>query len=122
MCITSTGTPLLHLTGQIEAPYLDRQMASLHEAPDQLAMLKAVGKAAFWVRCAATAVGTAKQAIQCAMTAPRGPVSVEIPINIQPTLLPVPADGSPLPVAVTVPSPAALDALAATLARARPTA
>ena len=115
----TAGTPLLHLTGQIELPYLDRQMAYIHEAPDQLAMLKAVSKAAFRVRSAGTAVGTVKQAIQCALTAPSGPVSVEIPIDIQATLIPLPADLAPLPVAVAVPSPAALDALADALARAR---
>ena len=115
----TAGTPLLHLTGQIELPYLDRQMAYIHEAPDQLAMLKAVSKAAFRVRSAGTAVGTVKQAIQCALTAPSGPVSVEIPIDIQATLIPLPADLAPLPVAVAVPSPAALDALTNALARAR---
>ena len=115
----TAGTPLLHLTGQIEAPYLDRQLAYIHEAPDQLAMLKAVSKAALRVRCAATAVGTVKQAIQCALTAPRGPVSVEIPIDIQSALIPTPTDWAPLPVAAAQPAPAALDALAATLALAR---
>ena len=38
----TAGTPLLHLTGQIETPYLDRDLAYIHEARDQLAMLRAV--------------------------------------------------------------------------------
>jgi len=38
----TAGTPLLHLTGQIDTPYLDRNLGFLHEAPAQLAMLKAV--------------------------------------------------------------------------------
>ena len=36
----TAGTPLLHLTGQIETAYLDRNQAYLHEARDQLTMLK----------------------------------------------------------------------------------
>ncbi len=51
----TAGTPLLHLTGQIETPYLDRDLAYIHEAPDQLSMLQAVSKAAFRVRSADTA-------------------------------------------------------------------
>ena len=46
----TAGTPLLHLTGQIETPYLDRDLGYIHEAPDQLAMLRAVSKAAWRVR------------------------------------------------------------------------
>jgi len=32
----TAGTPMLHLTGQIETPYLDQGWAYIHEAPDQL--------------------------------------------------------------------------------------
>ena len=45
----TAGTPLIHLTGQIDSPHLDRQKGFLHEAPDQLGMLAAAGKAAFRV-------------------------------------------------------------------------
>jgi len=115
----TAGTPLLHLTGQIETPYLDRNLSYIHEAADQLTMLKAVSKAAFRVRSAETAIGTIKLAVQTALTAPTGPVSVEIPIDIQAALIPVPADLQPLPVAAHVPPAAALDALAERLAKAR---
>ena len=115
----SAGTPLLHLTGQIETPYLDRDLAYIHEAPDQLTMLKAVSKAAFRVRSAETALGTLKRAVQIAMTAPSGPVSVEIPVDIQAALLALPADLAPLPVAVPMPPATALDAMADVLATAR---
>lgn len=115
----TAGAPLLHITGQIETPYLDKGMSYIHEAPDQLAMLKAVSKAAFRVRSAETALGVLKQAVQAALTAPTGPVSVEIPIDIQSALIAMPADLAPLPVAAAVPAPAALDALAERLAAAR---
>lgn len=112
----TAGAPVLHLTGQIETPYLDKGLSYIHEAPDQLTMLKAVSKAAFRVRSVETALGTLKQAVQVALTAPTGPVSVEIPIDIQSALVTMPADLAPLPVAVVQPSAASLDALAAKLA------
>jgi len=115
----TAGVPLLHITGQIETQYLDQNLSYIHEAPDQLTMLKAVSKAAFRVRSKETALSTIKRAVQVAQTAPTGPVSVEVPIDIQQSLIDMPADWSPLPVAVLAPSEAALDALADTLAKAR---
>jgi acetolactate synthase-1/2/3 large subunit len=115
----TAGTPLLHLTGQIETPYLDQNLSYIHEAPDQLTMLKAVSKAAFRVRSVETALGTIKLAVQTAMTAPTGPVSVEIPIDIQAALMAMPVDLKPLPVIAQEPTARALDELAERLAEAR---
>jgi len=115
----TAGTPLLHLTGQIETSYLDRDMAYIHEARDQLAMLKSVSKAAFRVRSVETALATVKLAVQTALTAPTGPVSVEIPIDIQEAQIPVPADLRPLPVASLAPDLTRIDELADRLASAR---
>ncbi len=115
----TAGTPLLHLTGQIETPYLDQNLSYIHEAPDQLTMLQSVSKAAFRVRNVETAISTLKLAVQTALTAPTGPVSVEIPIDIQAALIDMPADLRPLPIARQVPSEHALDELANRLAKAR---
>ncbi len=115
----TAGAPLLHITGQIETPYLDKGMSYIHEAPDQLTMLKAVSKAAFRVRSVETALGTLKRAVQVALTAPTGPVSVEIPVDIQSALTTMPADLSPLPIQAAMPSKAGLDALAHSLAAAK---
>ncbi|MBN8556306.1 MAG: thiamine pyrophosphate-binding protein [Proteobacteria bacterium] len=115
----TAGAPLLHITGQIETPYLDKNLSYIHEAPDQLTMLDAVSKAALRVRSAETALSTLKKAVQIAQTAPTGPVSVEIPIDIQQTVIAMPADLSPLPLTTAVPSEAALDQLAEQLAAAR---
>jgi acetolactate synthase-1/2/3 large subunit len=115
----TAGTPLLHVTGQIEVPYLDRDLAYIHEAPDQLSMLKAVSKAAWRVRSAETALATFKLAVQTALTAPAGPVSVEVPIDIQSALIDLPADLEPLPVPVAKPDARAVDALADKLSQAR---
>ena len=115
----TAGTPLLHITGQIETQYLDKKLSYIHEAPDQLTMLKAVSKAAFRVLSAETCLSTLKAAVQAAMTAPTGPVSVEIPIDIQQSVIDMPSDWAPLPVPVLAPSEASLDALADQLAQAR---
>jgi len=115
----TAGTPLLHITGQIETQYLDQEFAYIHEARDQLTMLKAVSKAAFRVRSVETALSTLKLAVQTALTAPTGPVSVEIPIDIQSTFITMPTDLAPLPVPVAVPTSDAMDALAARIAGAK---
>jgi acetolactate synthase-1/2/3 large subunit len=51
-----------------------------------------------------------------AFTPPCGPVSIEIPIDVQAMRLPLPADLMPLPVAPLAPSPAAVQTLADLLA------
>jgi acetolactate synthase-1/2/3 large subunit len=118
----TAGTPLLHITGQIETPYLDRDLAYIHEAPDQLTMLKAVSKEAWRVRSAETALAIFKQAVRCALTAPSGPVSVEVPIDIQAESIEVPddlLDLEPLAPQVTAPDARAIARLADALGNAK---
>ncbi len=115
----TAGTPMLHLTGQIEAEYLDRDLGFIHEAPSQLAMLQAVSKAAFRIRNPETALATLREAHRLAFTAPCGPVSIEIPIDIQASLLDLPADLKPLLMVALAPSDAEVDALAQRLATAK---
>jgi acetolactate synthase-1/2/3 large subunit len=115
----TAGSPVLHLTGQIELAYLDRGRAYIHEASDQPGLLRAVSKRFFRVWSPATALGTVKEAVRVALTAPSGPVSVEIPIDVQEARIPFPADLEPLPVPAALPSDAALDRLADALASKR---
>lgn len=77
------GTPLLHLTGQIPSRFLDQRVGTTHEVPAQLAMLASVGKAALRITSSEAALGVLMEAATVALTAPQGPVSVEIPIDIQ---------------------------------------
>lgn len=116
----TAGTPMLHLTGQIESPYLDRDLGYIHESPKQLAWMAAVGKAAFRIANPETALATLKEAARLAQTAPCGPVSIEIPIDVQKALASVPAAAlasvahafwQPLPPAPVQPSAEALAAL-----------
>ena len=115
----TAGTPMLHLTGQIESDYLDRDLGFIHDAPQQLAMLQAVGKAAFRIRNAETALATLREAHRLAFTAPCGPVSIEIPIDIQASLMDLPADLAPLALQPVQPDAAQVAALAAYLKTAK---
>ena len=114
----TAGTPLLHLTGQIDTPHLDKNRAFIHEARDQLGMLKAVSKAAFRVQSAETAIGTVREAIKIALSSPTGPVSVEIPIDLQKTEIGADVIEC-LPLDVPVPSEKDLDELAERIRGAR---
>ena len=79
----TAGSPVLHITSQIDRPYMDRDRAAIHDVPRQADMLKAVSKAYFRVWEGRTAVGMVEAAARAALTAPRGPVSLEIPIDVQ---------------------------------------
>ena len=85
------GSPVLHITGQTPTKYIDRDMGTVHDVPGQTAMLAAVGKAAFRIRSAQEALGVLTRAAALALTPPMGPVSVEVPIDIQRTPIPRPA-------------------------------
>ena len=115
----TAGTPMLHLTGQIESDYLDRDLGYIHEAPQQLAMLQAAGKAAFRIRNTETALATLREAHRLAFTAPCGPVSIEIPIDIQASLMDLPADLTPLALPALMPDASQVAALAARLKTAK---
>ena len=115
----TAGTPMLHLTGQIEAEYLDRDLGYIHEAPAQLAMLQAVSKAAFRIRNPQTALATLREAARLAFTPPCGPVSIEIPIDVQASRLALPADLAPIAWTPLAAPAAAIEALADRLLQAR---
>jgi acetolactate synthase I/II/III large subunit len=104
----TAGTPVLHLTGQIDSPYLDKNLGFIHEAPAQLAMLKAVGKASFRIAHADQALEILQQAVLLAMTPPCGPVSIEIPIDVQGSLMDVPENVRPLRTSLQAASAASL--------------
>lgn len=116
------GTPLLHLTGQTASGYLERAQGPVHDAPNQLGMLEAVSKGAFRVRSPETAFGTLVKAATLALSPPTGPVSVEIPIDIQRDAITRPGGLDFLSLPVPQPNPgtdAGLDAIAAQVASAR---
>lgn len=84
----TAGSPILHITGQIESEYVDRDLGFIHEAPAQLDMLKAVSKTAYRISRPEDAIDVLNRAAREALTAPMGPVSVEIPIDVQKAAMP----------------------------------
>ncbi|MFD0020964.1 thiamine pyrophosphate-binding protein [Streptomyces sp. NPDC058382] len=115
----SSGTPVLHITGQIESEYLGSGRGFIHETKDQLGMLRAVSTHAVTVPDAESAGDVLRDAAARALTAPHGPVSVEWPIDLQ--FAPQQLTGAPVRTAdaPALPAPALLDEAAALLSAAR---
>jgi acetolactate synthase-1/2/3 large subunit len=135
VCITSTGTaagnaagaqvealtagsPVLHVTTQIDRPFMDRDRAAIHDVPRQPDMLKAISKQVVRAWEPHGAVDALLAAAQAALSAPTGPVSLEIPIDVQ--RLKARRRAAPARIApqTVVPDPALLDELAGMLLRA----
>ncbi|MEN9559518.1 MAG: hypothetical protein RLZZ502_729 [Pseudomonadota bacterium] len=83
----TAGTPMLHLTGQIESSYLDQELGFIHEAKDQLGMLASAGKACLRIHRAEHTLAVLQEATRLALTPPCGPVSIEVAIDIQKQLI-----------------------------------
>jgi acetolactate synthase I/II/III large subunit len=113
----SAGSSVLHVTGQIPSEHLGTGRGVIHETKDQIGMLAAVSKAAATVTDREAAGEVLQDAVAAALAAPRGPVSVEWPIDLQygdaRSADPVPP-GAPAP-----PDRSAVEAAASVLAAAR---
>jgi len=116
------GTPLLHITGQSPSAAIGRGQGGVHDVPDQLGMLRSAGKAAFRINAAREALGVLTSAAVTALSGRPGPVSVEVPFDIQRTEIARPrvldAFALPLPPR-RVPTDAELDRLVEHVAQAR---
>ncbi|MEV5405135.1 thiamine pyrophosphate-binding protein [Streptomyces albidoflavus] len=116
----SAQTAVLHVTGQIDSPYLGQGRGFIHETKDQPGMLAAVSHHAATVTDAADAGRVLRTAAAAALTAPGGPASVEWPIDLQyapQDLAAAPARPEPAPVPQA--DADALDRAAALISRAR---
>lgn len=116
------SSPVLHFTGQTATADLDQGHGAVHDVPDQLGMLKSVSKRAYRIATPETAFGILVKAATDALTPPMGPVSIEIPIDVQRAKIARPAqlDSVVLP----IPAPeagdsASLDTIADMASRAR---
>jgi acetolactate synthase-1/2/3 large subunit len=116
------GSPVLHITGMTASKFADRELGTVHDPYDQLGMLRSVSKSAYRVRSAQQALGTLTRAAVDALSAPSGPVSVEVPIDLQREKITRPAVLDhfvlPLPPPRT-PGDTELDELAALVAQAK---
>ncbi len=100
VCLTSTGTAagnaagaqaealtagsrVLHITTQVDLEFADRDRAAIHDVPRQPEMLRGVSKTVFRMWDANGAIGALTAAVSAALSAPTGPVSLEIPVDVQ---------------------------------------
>src|SRR5579863_10026793 len=128
VCITSTGTaagnaagsqvealtagsPVLHITTQIDREFMDRDRAAIHDVPRQPDMLKAVSK--HYVRAwePEGAIDALIEAATIALTPPTGPVAFEIPVDVQRLKIPQREVSAAPKVSLRTPDPLKLDAL-----------
>ncbi len=115
----TAGTPLLHLTGQVESGYVDKNLGFIHEAKDQAGMLRAICKAFFRVDRPEMAIPILRKAVAVALSAPTGPVSIEIPIDVQRAEISVVDGPPPAPEAAPKASDEEIEALAERLLAAK---
>jgi acetolactate synthase I/II/III large subunit len=116
------GSPVLHITAQTDTRHIDRDMGTVHNVPRQSTVMAAVCKASFRIRTPAEALGVLCRAAAEALSAPVGPVTVEIPADVQRATLERPAalDRLVLPLRTPqVPAAADLEAATALLRTAR---
>jgi acetolactate synthase-1/2/3 large subunit len=84
----SAGVPILHLTGEVASPYLGTGRGYIHECKDQLSMMEGCCKQAYRLRKPEQAAAMVRKAMEEALTAPAGPVTLEIPIDFQSAIVP----------------------------------
>jgi acetolactate synthase I/II/III large subunit len=115
----TAGSPVLHITTQVDREFVDRDRAAIHDVPRQPDMLKAISKSYFRVWEPAAAVETLTAAVRAAMTAPKGPVTLEIPVDVQRIKVMTRKLGGMPDIVPQAPDGAQLDALAERVRRAR---
>ncbi|MEV7207204.1 MULTISPECIES: thiamine pyrophosphate-binding protein [unclassified Streptomyces] len=114
----SSGTAVLHITGQVESAHLGSGRGFIHETKDQLGMLAAVSAYAATVTSARDAGRVLREASAAALAVPGGPASVEWPIDLQ--YAAQEDDGETVPLAeLPVPDPSELAPARELLASAR---
>ena len=115
----TAGSPVLHITSQIDRPFMDRDRAAIHDVPRQPDMLKAVSKQVIRAWEPHNAVDALLAAAQAALSAPAGPVSLEIPVDVQRLKARRRATPARIAVQAVVPDAAQLDDLAAMILRSQ---
>jgi acetolactate synthase-1/2/3 large subunit len=98
---------------------MDRDRAAIHDVPRQADMLRAVSKSYFRVWEGRAAVAMIEAAARAALTAPRGPVALEIPIDVQREKSPQPRHVAIGPIVPQPPDTSALDDLSALVRAAK---
>jgi acetolactate synthase-1/2/3 large subunit len=108
----TAGSPVLHITTQVDREFMDRDRAAIHDVPRQPDMLKAVSKHYIRAWEPVGAVDALLEAAAIALTPPTGPVTFEIPVDVQRLKIARrKVSGAPA-IALRKPDSAKLDALA----------
>jgi len=115
----TAGSPVLHITTQVDREFMDRDRAAIHDVPRQADMLKAISKNYIRVWEPAAAADAVIAAARAALSAPTGPVTLEIPVDVQRAVARRRALPARCHIAPQTPDPALLDALAAMVMQAR---
>jgi acetolactate synthase-1/2/3 large subunit len=115
----TAGSPVLHITTQVDREFVDRDRAAIHDVPRQPDMLKAISKEYLRIWEPTAAIDMLVAAVRAALTAPTAPVTVEIPVDVQRVVVPVRNLPGRPEIARRVPDIACIDALAARLRRAK---
>lgn len=115
----TAGSPVLHITTQVDREFVDRDRAAIHDVPRQPDMLKAISKAYLRIWEPAAAIETLLAAVRQALAAPTGPVTLEIPVDVQRAEIPSRTLPGLPAIPSVVPDGAQLDALAQRVLKAR---
>jgi len=115
----TAGSPVLHITTQVDREFVDRDRAAIHDAPRQPDMLKAISKSYMRVWEPAAAIDTLVAAARAALTPPAGPVTIELPVDVQRGTVPQRALNGMPQVARQTPDAAQIDALVERVCKAR---
>ena len=115
----TAGSPVLHITTQVDREFMDLDRAAIHDVPRQPDMLKAVSKHYIRVREPVGAVDALLEAATVARTAPSGPVTLEIPVDVQRRKVAAQKVAGMLVVPLRTPDPTRLDALAGMVRQAK---
>ncbi|MGX1309037.1 acetolactate synthase-1/2/3 large subunit [Amorphus suaedae] len=115
----TAGSPILHITTQVDLSHADRDRAPIHDVPKQPEMLKGISKDYFRIWDAASVIGTLSAACSAALSAPTGPVSIEVPVDVQRMAPATTARAYPPVIVRPLASDAALDELAERVKTAR---
>jgi acetolactate synthase-1/2/3 large subunit len=115
----SASSPVIHVTGQVEAAFVDGDKGFLHGVNDQLGMLERVGKAAYRAQRTEEIPAMMWAAMSLARSGRPGPVSVEIPIDQQYRAIDAYTDESIPPPTPVQPDPSDIDRAAGLIGGAR---
>lgn len=83
----NAGTPLLHLTGDVASAFVGTSKRYIHECKDQLKMMDGACKTAIAVSDPTNVQTVVREAIKQTKAQPTGPVTIQIPIDMQSKLV-----------------------------------